>query len=144
PLVRKFGKLGLTWTLDVLGPFRFGEEGDPDIDKGAEGVAAGAGFRESGADLLVQLQLVKAGDADPDPAAIVRNDSNFKKAEEKFDGIPVPEIVPEKKVGNAYGAMRGMSGKSKEDGKLLAFRWYVLNVRSQIFEVFVEGHSGLE
>src|SRR5205085_5809304 len=60
-----------------------------------------------------------------------------------FDGVPVPEVDEDYKIGNLHGAMRSFTGKSK-DGKPLYIRVALMTIRHVLYELLIVAHDKAE
>jgi hypothetical protein len=169
PLVRSFPKLKLTWTLPeppkappegqqpeapapeggdpdkkpVVKKWGWVNAGNPDIDLLGEGLVAVAALLYDDAPAIeVRLALPKAAD-DVNPSDIVRFEGNFEGWKNNFESTPIPKIDEEAMLGNARGAFRSLTGKSKE-GRPLYVRVAFASVKSRLFQVIVIAHDGAE
>lgn len=158
---RRYEKLGVTWKLPEGGtkelpPVKEGDEarkfewgftgaGKGDRDRGDAGLVGMAALLLNGAPCIeVQFLTLKANTSDPEPASLIRNEGNFDNLKQNFDGEPIPKTDEDTKLGNARGAYREMSGKSRQDGRPLWIRVYMTTLQKTLFQVVVVAYDGWE
>jgi hypothetical protein len=154
--------LGLTWTLPSGGkleepPVKEGDParvytwgfvkdfGNPALKRLESGDLARAALLLNDEPVITAtLALPKTNAVDISPAGIVRTEGNFEGFAKAFEGVAVPNVDEDAKVGNARGACRTLSGKSAENQKPLWIRAYFVTLQKQLFEVLVIANDGYE
>src|SRR5439155_9334417 len=119
----RFDKLGLTWTLpkrDGIRNFSIVGRQGPDVYVQEKTHTQAAVARLDGEGPLVEIDLsIETAEAGATAKSYVNAPQNFEKIiKENFDGVPVPNLDEEHKLGNWHGAMKALSGKDHSGSPL--------------------------
>ncbi len=158
----RFEKLGLTWNLvtDVKVPAGKSADGEPlppktasiglgtknnlDADKSNTEEIAQVGLQIDGETVGFFLLATQPEKEGATASGFVRNDDNFREPAKLFEGAAVPQIDDTVDIGNWRGAMRGMTGKSKENGKPLMIKQWFAVLHGVIWHISAVAHDGAE
>ncbi len=152
---KKFGNLGLSWTLptpSTLPAAKEGEEptevrwawagdGNPDMKPGEHGLLAVSALPGSPNPVVVELYYEDAKEGTT-PQGVVSFERNFEEVMKQFSDLPAPKIDVDAELGNLKGASRTLSGKDKQDPpKPLYIRFVFAALRTGLYHVVVTGHD---